>query len=111
MVYHRPGERIDDRGDLAADGSADGGFLEGTIGIGCKRAVLQNQVLAIAKGLGAGDAAANQTEVLGVPTEIFAIDLRIIEGYILAIPESILGIQHGIMDLDIANVLEGILTL
>jgi hypothetical protein len=107
----RTGEGIDDRSDLAADSSADGGFLEGTVGIGGERAILEDEVLGIAEGLGTGDVATDKTEVFGVPAEIFALDLRVIDGDVLTVPEGVFGIQYRVVNLYVAGVLEDVFAL
>ena len=104
------GKRIDDRGDLAANGSADGGFLEGAVGIGGERAVFQNEVLSIAERLGSGYAATDETKVFGVPTGVGARDLGVVDSTTLAIPESVFGIEDSIVDLEVTGVLESVLT-
>ena len=55
-----------------------------------------------------GDSAADETEVLGVPTEVLALDLGVVDSAVLAIPESVFGIEDGVMDLDVTGVLEGV---
>ena len=104
----RAGERIDDGSDVAYDGRFDGGFLEGTVGIGRKRAFLQDEVLRIAKRLRTGDSAADETKVFGVPTEIFALDLGVVDSAVFAVPESVFGIEDGVMNLEVTGVLEGV---
>ena len=103
------GEGIFDISDLADDGGTDGRILKRQVGIGCERAVLQHQILAVAEGLRAGYTTTHEPEVLGVPTEVFGMDFGVIDSAVAALPESILGVQHGMVNLDIAGVLEGIL--
>ena len=53
--------------------------------------------------------AAHETEVPGVPAEVFAFDLGVVDSAVLAVPESVFGIEDGVMDLEITGVLEGVL--
>ena len=111
FLYDRAGERILNGSDGTDDCRLDGRFLKCQIGIGRKRAVLQNQVLTIAERLRAGDTAADEAEVLGVPTEVFAFEFGVIDGNVFAIPERIFGIKDGMMDFDVFCVLECIFAL
>lgn len=67
--------------------------------------------MAIAEGLRTGDAATNKAEVAGVPSEVFAFDVGIIDRTVLGFPEGIFGVEDGVVDLDIASVLEDVSAL
>lgn len=64
--------------------------------------------MAVAEGLCAGDAATDEAEVAGVPTEVFALDVGIKDRAVLALPECIFGVERGVMDLDVFRVLESV---
>ena len=82
-----------------------------SICIGCKSAVLKNEVVAVAERLRAGDTAADKMKVLCVPAEVLATEIRVIDGDVLAVPEGVRGVEDGIVDLYIAGVLESVLAL
>ena len=74
-------------------------------------AVFENEVLAVAEGLGAGDATADKTEIAGVPTEVFALYFRVIDDNVLGLPKGIFGVEYGAAEFDVASVLEDVLSL
>ena len=74
-------------------------------------AIFEDEVLAIAEGLGTGEAATNQAEIAGIPAEVLALNLGVVNGNVLGLPEGIFGIEDGIMDLDVAGVLEDVFAL
>ena len=67
--------------------------------------------MAIAEGLGTGDATTNETEILGIPTEILAFDFRVIDGNVLGLPEGVFRIEDGVVDFDVFGILEGVVAL
>ena len=87
----------------------DGRFLEGPVGIRCEGAVFEDKVLAVAQRLRAGNTAADETEIPGVPTEVLAIDFGVVNGAVLAVPKRIFGVEDCVADFDVAGILEGIL--
>ncbi len=107
----RAGKGIDDRRNRADYGSPNGRFLKGSVSIRREGAIFENEVLAIAEWLRAGDTAADKTQVTGIPAKVFAINLGVADGHILAIPESILGIEDGIMKFNIAGILKSVFAL
>jgi hypothetical protein len=64
--------------------------------------------LAVAEGLRAGDTATDEAEIATIPTEVLAVYFRVINGAVFTLPERIFGIENGIVDLDVAGVLENI---
>ena len=74
-------------------------------------AVFENEVLAVAEGLGAGDATADKTEIAGIPAEVLALYFRVVNGNILGFPESVFGVEYGAMNLDVFGILEDVLSL
>jgi len=64
--------------------------------------------LAVAERLGAGDATADKAEIFGVPTEVLAFDLGVVDGNVFALPERIFGVENSVVNLDVAGVLEDV---
>ena len=62
----------------------------------------------MAKWLLPGNMAVHQTQIAGMPPEIFPVELRIIYGDILHLPESILCGDYSIVDFCIPHILEHI---
>ena len=96
------------------DGSTDSGIntcavLESTIASRVEGAILKRESIYIAERLFAQDMTANETQVLGMPAEVFAIKVRIIYGYVLCFPEGILCDNMRIANNDILDILENIL--
>ena len=87
------------------------GFFVRAIGVWSEDAVLHYQVLAIAQGLRAGYAATHQTQVLRVPTEVFALYFRVLNGAVLRLPKRVLCIENSVMYFDVFCVLEGVLSI
>lgn len=85
--------------------------LQRAIGIGREGAILENEVVAVAQWLCAGDTTTNKTKVESIPAEVLAFDVRVIDRDVLAIPEGIFRIQHSVADLYTAGVLERVLAL
>ena len=85
------------------------GFLKCPIGIGSEGAVFEDQIFAITKGLGAGDTATDKAEIAGIPAEVLAFDLGVIDRTVLGFPKGIFGIKNSVVDLDVAGVLENVL--
>ena len=86
----------------------DGRFLEGPVGIRCEGAVFEDKVLAVAQRLRAGNTAADETEIPGVPTEVLAIDFGVVNGAVLAVPKRIFGVEDSVADFEVAGVLENV---
>ena len=74
-------------------------------------AVFEDEILAITKGLRTGDATTNKTKVAGVPTEVFAFDIGIIDRTVLGFPKGVFGIEDSVVNLYVAGVLEDVSTL
>ena len=84
--------------DVTLHGGVDAAVFKGQVGVGFKGAVLQDEVLAVAQGLGAAYVAANQLEVLGIPPQEFPLDAGVVHGDVLALPEGVLGVQVRVAD-------------
>ncbi len=97
--------------DVAFYGGLDAAVLEGKVCVGLEGAVFQDEVLAVAQGLGSANVAVHQTEVLGIPAQELSLDAGIVHGDVLTFPESILGVQVGVADDHVLGVLEGVVAL
>lgn len=53
----------------------------------------------------------DETDVLAIPCEVFAIELRIVDGDVLSLPEGILRVDDGIVNLDVAGILERVIAI
>ena len=73
--------------------------------------IFEDEVLAIAERLGAGDAATDETEIAGVPTEVLTFDLGVVDGNVFALPERIFSVENSVVNLDMLRVLENIFAL
>ena len=74
-------------------------------------AVFEDEVLAVAEGLGAGDAAADKAEIAGIPTEVFALYFRVVNRAVFGLPTGVFGVEYGVMNLDVFGILEDVLSL
>lgn len=84
------------------------GFLKCPIGIGSEGAVFEDQVFAITEGLRAGDTATDKAEIAGIPAEVLAFDLGVIDRTVLGFPKGIFGIENSVVDLYVFRILENI---
>ena len=108
LFYLRFRKGIDDGWKGTEDGGADGRFLEGAVSIRREGTILEDEVVAIAERLRAGDAAADKAEVMRVPAEVFAADVGIANNAVPTLPECIFGIEYGVMQFDILRILESV---
>ena len=65
----------------------------------------------VAQGLRACDMAPDQMKILRMPSKIFTVKARIHHGNILAFPKSIFSGDFGVLEQDIARILEGIFAI
>ena len=100
------GRGVLDVRDAAAYVGLQGGIFERTIARGVERAVFQHEAVRVAQGLFAGDVAVHQAQVARMPAQVFAVQLRVVDGHVLHLPESILGRYPGVADFRIPDVLE-----
>jgi hypothetical protein len=84
------------------------GFFECSVGIGGKDTIFKNEVLTVAEWLGTGYAATDKVEIAGVPSEVLAFDVRVIDRAVFTFPESVFGVQHGVVNLNAFGVLENL---
>ena len=68
------GAGILNRDDVALDSSLYGRVLQGKIGIGAKGTVLKDKILCVAERLAAGNMAANQLKVAGMPAQELSVN-------------------------------------
>lgn len=96
-------------------GSSDSGsylgILESKVAIGSKFAIHEGQISCIAQRLCTGNLATYECEAARMPTEILADKFGIVDSDMLGAPESILGMDHGIPNLHILTILEGIIAV
>ena len=85
--------------------------LESEVAISLHGAVFHCQILNVTQRLSLLDVTVHQTQTLGIPSQEFAIDDRIIDGHVLRFPESILRIEHRVVDFDVLAVLEAVVTI
>ena len=79
-----PADGVLDLGDGTADRGVDiAAILESTVASGVEGAVLEGEAIDVAEGLLAGDMTAHETQVLGVPTDVLAIEMGIVDGDVL----------------------------
>ena len=95
---------------VTLDGGVDGTVLKGEV-TPHHLAVDEGEVLAVAQGLGALDAATDEGQILGIPGQIFPLEGAVADGHVFGVPEGILGVQHRVGDGAVLHVLEGILAL
>ena len=96
---------------MPTDSGIDGTVLKGQDSIFAHRAVLHVEVLAVAKGLFAGNVTADETQIAAVPGQVFTIDDTILHRHILAVPQGILRVEHAVADNYSTAVLESIVAL
>ena len=60
--------------------------FERTVTVGAEGAVLEDQIVGIAERLLAGNMAIDESQVSRMPSELFAVEFRIINGHILDLP-------------------------
>lgn len=70
--------------------------------------ILQHQIFAIAKRLGADDFAADKMEVFGIPAKVFPLDDAVFHPDVLAVPEGVFCLQMRMADDGIGAILERI---
>ena len=95
--------------NTAADIRLDLASLEGKVAI-LARAVLKNEIFAIAERLCALYVTTDKTEILGIPAEILTFDNAVVNGDVFRVPESVLGLEMRVSDLHVLDVLKGILS-
>ena len=55
--------------------------------------------------------ASNKANVLAVPSEVFSVHFRVVDGHVLRFPERIFGIDDGIVNLHVLGILKTIVAL
>ena len=84
-------------------------FFEGAVAGLIEDTIFEDEVMAIAERLGAGDATADKAEIFGVPTEVLTFDLGVVYSNVLGLPKGIFGVENSVVNLDILRVLENVL--
>ena len=94
--------------DMSTDVSMDGGIFEDAVAGLVEGAVLENQVVSIAKQLLASQLAVDQTDILGMPCQVLAIEHGVVDGDVLTLPEGVLGDDIGMVNLYVLTILENV---
>ena len=97
--------------DGAAYVGVERGVFESPVARGVEGAVFQHQIVRVAQGLFARDVAIDQTQIPGVPAQVFSVQFRVVDGHVLHFPKGVLGGYLGVVYLYVLHVLEYVLAI